>query len=69
MEEIAEHLHFLVKEACKHPVGSAQRQKNLTKIIRITSKKLWRESTPDYEDALQQTWIYFCQNMAHPSFW
>lgn len=63
MDEIAEHLHFLVKEACKHPVGSAQRQKNLTTIIRITSKKLWRENTPDYEDALQQTWIYFCQNI------
>jgi len=24
---------------------------------------LWRESTEYYEDALQQTWIYFCQNL------
>jgi hypothetical protein len=25
--------------------------------------KLWRETTPYYQDALQQTWMFFCQNV------
>lgn len=63
MSELEEQLRQLVVEACKHPPGSPDRQKNLTRIIRSTSGKLWRESTPYYQDALQQTWIYFCQNI------
>lgn len=63
MNELEERLHLLVTEACKHRAGSAQRQKNLTQIIRLVSPKLWRENTPYYQDALQQTWIYFCQNI------
>ena len=51
----------LVTEACKHQVGSAERQKSLTKIIRLATTKLWNENTPYYQDALQQTWLYFCQ--------
>lgn len=58
-----ERLHYLVAEACKHPFGSAQRQKNLTKLIRLIANKLWKEHTPYYQDALQQTWLYFCQNI------
>ena len=58
-----ERLDLLVTEACKHPAGSAARQKNLTKIIRLVGPKLWRENTPFYQDALQQTWVYFCQNI------
>lgn len=53
----------LVKEACEHPRGSIQRQKKLTQIIRLANSKLWHENTPYYEDALQETWIYFCQNI------
>lgn len=53
----------LVEEACKHPPGSAARQKNLTQIIRLVTPQLWRENTPDYQDALQQTWLYFCRNI------
>ncbi len=53
----------MVNEACGHPPGSPQRQKRLTQIIRLTSGKLWRESTPYYQDALQQTWLYFCSNV------
>ena len=63
MENLNVKLHQLVTEACKYPVGSRERQKNLTKIIRLINSKLWRENAPYYEDALQQTWIYFCQNL------
>ncbi|MGG6293991.1 sigma-70 family RNA polymerase sigma factor [Leptolyngbya sp. AN02str] len=58
-----EQLKALVEEACSHPPGSAKRQRSLTQIIRLATPKLWRESTPHYQDALQQTWIFFCQNI------
>ncbi len=58
-----EQLPYLVAQACQHPAGSAQRQKNLTKIIRLAANKLWKENTPYYQDALQQTWLYFCHNI------
>lgn len=63
MAEFEERLRQLVTEACNHQPGSAQRQKNLTQIIRLISNKLWKENQPYYQDALQQTWIYFCQNI------
>lgn len=53
----------LVEETCRHPPGSSKRQRGLTQIIRSTTPKLWRDSSPDYADALQQTWVYFCQNI------
>lgn len=52
MEGIEEKLRQLVTEACSYQVGNAQRQKNLTKIIRLISNKLWKENTPYYQDAL-----------------
>lgn len=63
MNQLEEKLRQLVKEACSHPPGSAQRQRNLTQIIRLVSRKLWKEHKPYYQDALQQTWVYFCQNI------
>ncbi|MBH8564479.1 sigma-70 family RNA polymerase sigma factor [Nostoc sp. CENA67] len=63
MVEFDEQLRRLVTQACGHPPGSPQRQKLLTQIIRLTSSKLWKESTPYYQDALQQTWLYFCRNV------
>lgn len=63
MNKLEERLDSLVTEACKHPPGSAARQRNLTRIIRLIGPKLWREHTPYYPDALQQTWVYFCQNI------
>ncbi|MBD2456005.1 sigma-70 family RNA polymerase sigma factor [Nostoc sp. FACHB-87] len=63
MMELDEELRNLVIQACGYPPGSPQRQKLLTKIIRLTSGRLWRESTPYYQDALQQTWLYFCRNI------
>ncbi len=63
MVQFDEQLRGLVTEACGHPIGSPQRQKLLTQIIRLTARRLWRESTPYYQDALQQTWLYFCRNV------
>ena len=63
MSELDLQLRELVTEACKHPAGSPTRQRNLTRVIRLVSPKLWRESVPYYQDALQQTWVYFCKNI------
>lgn len=63
MKTSSKSLSQLVVEACRHPLGSKERQKNLTKIIRLISSQLWRENTPYYEDALQETWFYFCRNI------
>jgi hypothetical protein len=63
MNHLEEQLRRLVAEACANPPGSQLRQKRLTQVIRLTSKRLWRESSPYYQDALQQTWLYFCHNV------
>jgi hypothetical protein len=63
MTDLERQLRELVETACSHPPGSAIRQKSLTQIIRLTRRQLWREYTPMYEDALQQTWLYFCRNI------
>jgi hypothetical protein len=63
MNGLEEQLRHLVTEACKNPPGSPQRQKILTQIICLTNGKLWKESTPYYQDALQQTWLYFCRHI------
>ncbi len=63
MSELGQQLRELVVEACKHPPGSAPRQRNLTRVIRLVSPKLWRESVPYYQDAVQQTWVYFCKHI------
>jgi DNA-directed RNA polymerase specialized sigma24 family protein len=63
MDDLKEKLRQLVAEGCQHPPGSLKRQRCLTQIIRLTTPKLWKESTPYYPDALQQTWMYFCKNI------
>ena len=63
MNELQEQVQTLITEACLHPVGHPHRQKRLTQIIRLIDHQLWRENVPYYQDALQQTWIYFCQNL------
>lgn len=63
MEKNLKTLSQLVKSACEHPHGSRKRQKRLTQIIRLVGNKLWKENTAYYEDALQETWVYFCQNI------
>lgn len=61
-------LSNLLLEARKCPVGSPQRQRQLTYIIRQMQRsgKIWRDyqvSVDQYNEALQQTWMYFCQNL------
>lgn len=63
MNKSQKHIQTLIAEACRHPVGSAIRQKRLTQIIRLVSGQLWKENVSYYQDALQKTWIYFCQNL------
>lgn len=63
MVELDEQLRSLVTQGCENPPGSQERQKRLTQIIRLTASRLWREATPYYQDALQQTWLYFCRNI------
>lgn len=63
MSDLHKQLKILVRETCKHPPGSRERQKGLTQLISLIGSHLWREQKAYYEDALQQTWIYFCQNL------
>lgn len=58
-------LRDLVAEALTLPKTSARRRRMLNEIVRLVSRsgKLWSESTPEYEDALQQTWYYCLQNL------
>jgi hypothetical protein len=58
-------LQQMLLEARRYPLGHFRRQQALTRMIRLIaqSKKLWQENTPYYADALQQTWLYFCQNI------
>ena len=66
------HLHFYiilqphpVVEACSCPKNSEARRKKLAEIVRRVrrSGKLWKEDTPYYQDALQETWLFLCQNV------
>ncbi len=63
--QLEKELKQLVVETCQHPPDSFERKSGLTKLIQtITqSKKLWYSYNPFYEDALQQTWLYFCRNL------
>ncbi len=65
MDEFEERLRQLVGETCRHRFNSIERQQGLTQIVRmiVKSGKLWQEKAPFYEDALQQTWLYFCRNL------
>lgn len=65
MDEVEERLRCLIEKTCGHKWNSAERQQGLTRIVRLIVKsgKLWRDNAPYYEDALQQTWLYFCRNL------
>jgi hypothetical protein len=52
-----------VAMARQHPPGSVLRNRYLNQIIREIAPCLWRTNTPDYADALQQTWFYFAKNI------
>ncbi|MDX2230566.1 MAG: sigma-70 family RNA polymerase sigma factor [Leptolyngbyaceae cyanobacterium bins.349] len=53
----------LILTARKYPQDSRQRNQCLTQVIRIVAPKLWKFYTPQYADALQQTWLYFIKNV------
>jgi hypothetical protein len=58
----------LVQETCACPQGSSTRQRCLDRLIRelLTSGQLWRRGNipeSDFQDLLQKSWIYFCQNL------
>lgn len=59
------HLLYLKNQACQHPPDDVRRQIYLTQLIRciLKSGRLWKESSTYYEDALQMTWVYCCQNL------
>jgi hypothetical protein len=64
MDELNETLKQLVAEACSFPLRSADRQRCIQKIYRrvMNSRKIWKESSLYYNDALQETWEYCCQH-------
>jgi hypothetical protein len=65
MIALEQQLEQLIAETCQHPHKSIARQRGLTLLIRLInqSQKLWKDSSPYYEDALQLTWLYFCRNL------
>jgi hypothetical protein len=52
-------MHAWLVEAKSYPVGSRERNRCLTRMLRAIAPALWRANTPYYGDALQQTWVYF----------
>ena len=63
MNTSPDELRRLAGEACRHCFDSPERQQYLTQLIRLVKPRLWYDSSPFYQDALQQTWIYLCQNL------
>lgn len=63
-DSLNECLIKIVSEACLYPAKSVVRQEKLTQIVQLVeeSGKLWKENTPFYEEAKQETWLYFCLN-------
>ena len=64
VDNLNQQLQQLVARACSYPAKSLMRRQTLNEIVRLVMKsgKLWQENTPYYQDALQQTWLYFCRN-------
>ncbi|MGB3535391.1 MAG: sigma-70 family RNA polymerase sigma factor [Microcoleaceae cyanobacterium] len=58
-------IYQLIARTCQYPPDSLERQRGLTRVVQaiIRSGKLWRDSSPEYDDALQQTWLYLCRNL------
>ena len=63
--DIDQQLRQLVAQTCQYPRRSLQRRRSLDQLIRAIAQsgKLWRENSPDYEEALQQTWLYLCRKI------
>lgn len=65
MKNLAHQLRQLMDEARSCPAADRERRQKFTEIFRLVSRsrKLWRENTPYYEDALQEMWEYCYQNL------
>ena len=66
MDTLDKQLCQLVIETCYYPRSSLERQKGLNEIvwrIQQSGKLMSCIGVPDYEDAIQQTWLYFCRNL------
>ena len=63
MTNSPDELRRLACKSCCHSPGSVERQRYLTQLIRSVKPRLWQDKSPYYQDALQQTWIYLCQNL------
>ncbi len=63
MEESKINLEQLAIEICQEPPGSPMRQRKLTLMIRELSKVLWKENSPYYGDALQDTYAFLCRRL------
>ncbi|MEA5598395.1 sigma-70 family RNA polymerase sigma factor [Rivularia sp. UHCC 0363] len=67
-ENLNQQLNQLATEVCQHPKGSLKCQRLLNQLIyqMQQSGKIWKGNDireQYYEDALQQTWFWFCKNI------
>ena len=69
-QDLNRRLRLLVEQALACPPDSPERRTVLTEVVRLVmlSKRLWRESTSYYPDALQEMWVYCFQNIDHPEY-
>ncbi len=69
-----EQLKQLISEICNHPPNSLERRRKLNQLIHKIQKsgKIWRgeanisdfrQNNPEYQDALQKTWIFLVRNL------
>jgi hypothetical protein len=63
MEDPKVSLEQLAIEICQEPPGSPIRQRKLTVMIRALSQALWKENSPYYGDALQDTYTFLCRRL------
>lgn len=56
-------LQQLLSQAVASPARSCQRRKALNEVVRLIqqSGRLRRGNFPEYQEALQNTWLYLCQ--------
>ncbi len=66
MASLDKRLAELITQTCSCPQDSLERQRGLNQLIweiQQSGKLLRGVGEPDYEDALQQTWLYLCRNL------
>lgn len=63
MNRDAQPIEQLIAEAVQYQPGSPRRQYLLSRAIRLITPHLWKECSSYYDDALQQVWLYFLQNI------